>query len=65
MTPNDSTKSAALHMLAKGEATLAEVAQLAQTSRQLVRYWAKRTGIDPGKARDAFLARAWKRATKK
>jgi hypothetical protein len=40
VTPNDSTKQAALHILAKGEATMQEVAELAGTSRQLVRYWA-------------------------
>lgn len=55
-------RRAALVLLAKGEATMAEVAQLAGISRQVVRYWAEVAGIDWSRARTDRLARAWRKA---
>ena len=61
---NDSTKrAAAMALLRKGLATQSEVAELAQKSRQLVRYWAGMAKIDSSKARAKYLARIWLKAT--
>jgi len=57
------TIKAALALLSNGRATMAEIADLASTSRQLVAFWAKRAGIDPMETRRQYLARVWNRAT--
>jgi transposase-like protein len=59
MTIDDSTRRKALKLLARGVATMSEVAELAGVSRQLVRYWAEREGLDPVTARRDYLARLW------
>ena len=61
-TANDTARLAALALLRDGRATVTEIAGLAGTSRQLVRHWSIRAGIDAGaiqRARDRYLARAW------
>jgi transposase-like protein len=63
MTIPDTIRERALRLLAEGHATLSEVAELAGTSRQLVRHWANRAGIDPGKARDRYLRELWRETT--
>src|SRR5258708_3217573 len=60
MTVSDSTRERALRLLAEGCATLTEVAELAGTSRQLVRFWANRAGIDWATARDRHLRALWR-----
>ncbi len=57
----DPERRAALALLSAGLATLAEVAELARTSRQLVRYWAEAEGIDVAATRRKHLARHWRR----
>lgn len=63
MTSHRSTSEtkvrAAVAMMRLGLATQAEVAELAGESRQLVRHWAMRAGIDATEARRARLAREW------
>lgn len=59
-TTNETTIKAALALLRSGRATVADVAWLAGTSRQLVTYWARRARIDPIAARQAYLARLWR-----
>lgn len=61
MTQNDNTRAAVVAMLRSGRATLSEAAELANTSRQLVRYWAKVAGVDWQAARADRLAREWSR----
>lgn len=67
MTKHDSTdrdhpaRAAAVAMLAKGLATLSEVAHLADVSRQLVRHWAKRADIDAPTVREARLQQMWRK----
>jgi hypothetical protein len=63
-TTDEKTIKAALRMLRAGAATLSEVAELAGTSRQLVRHWAMRAGIDAGQARAKHLKKRWDRLTK-
>lgn len=53
------TVKAALALLSAGKATLAETAELIGTSRQLVRHWCQRSGLDAPAARAAYLAREW------
>jgi hypothetical protein len=55
-------KTAALELLRNGLATQAEVAKLLDISRQSLAYWVRIEGINPAKARQAWLQRAWKRA---
>ena len=52
---------AALILLRTGRATQSEVAELAGTSRQLVRHWAMRHGIDCRGARNARLVALWRK----
>jgi hypothetical protein len=59
MTHDDSTKKTVLKILAAGLATQSEMARLADVDRQLVRFWCKREGIDPVKARHQVLAKVW------
>ena len=47
MIPNDTTRATALKIMAKGHATIAEIAELVGISRQAVRMWAQRAKIDP------------------
>lgn len=64
-TANDRSRQAALALLRDGRATVTEIAGLAGTSRQLVRHWAIRANVDAGaiqRARDRYLARAWREA---
>ena len=62
MTSEAITKAAALELLHKGLATQAEIAKLLGISRQTLAYWVKIEGLDPVRARQAWLQRAWKRA---
>jgi hypothetical protein len=52
-------RNAALRLLANGDATVAEVASLIGTSRQLVAYWAKGGGLDPVANRQRRLVQLW------
>jgi len=61
MAPTDNTKRAALKLLRNGKASLVELAALAKTSRQLVRYWAIADGIDFEAARARYLAKLWQK----
>jgi hypothetical protein len=61
MTENDTTKRAALYLLERGLATYAEVAALADTSRQAVRYWAK----DLPDSRSVYLETHWRQALRR
>jgi hypothetical protein len=60
-TTDETIIKAALAMLRIGIATQAEVAELAGTSRQLVRHWATRAGIDAPAARAEYLKREWQK----
>lgn len=44
-----------MRMLRKGEITINEAAQIALVSRQRVRVWCKKAGIDVAAARAAWL----------
>jgi TPP-dependent pyruvate/acetoin dehydrogenase alpha subunit len=61
MTDNDTTKRAARYLIERGLATYAEVADLADTSRQAVRYWAK----DIPDSRSLYLRTHWEHALKR
>ena len=50
----------AIRLLRAGLATPIEVALLAGVSRQLVRYWALRAGIDYMECRAVHLQKTWK-----
>ena len=60
-TTDEATIKAALAMLRLGIATQSEVAELAGTSRQLVRHWATRAGVDAPGARAEYLKREWEK----
>jgi hypothetical protein len=62
MTPNPNRKAAALQLLTKGHATMAELAPFASVSRQAVRLWAQEAGIDPVATRNARLRTMWAKA---
>lgn len=49
-------RKTAMRMLRKGEVTISEAAAIALVSRQRVRVWCEDAGIDPAKARRAWLA---------
>jgi hypothetical protein len=55
-------RAAAVEMLRSGLATQAEVAALAHTSRQLVKYWAAREEINTVETRKAWLHKVWREA---
>jgi hypothetical protein len=57
---DEATIKRALRLMRAGRATMAEVAHLAGTSRQLVAHWAQRAGVDPIAARRAYLERLWR-----
>ncbi len=59
MTPKYSMKAAAIELLRSGLATAAEVAWLADVSRQAVAQWAEKEGFDPVETREAWLEKAW------
>ena len=59
---DDCTRLAAVALMRDGRATMAEAANLAGTSRQLVAFWARRAGIDPMQTRAQCLATIWARA---
>jgi hypothetical protein len=52
---------AAVALLRRGVATLADVAWLTGASRQLIRHWARQAEIDATKRRAAYLERHWSR----
>lgn len=63
MTQDATTRRAALKLLRRGHATMAEIAELAGVSRQGVRDWAHRAGIDPVQTRAERLATLWATAS--
>jgi predicted transcriptional regulator len=56
MTDN---RLAALKILTRGHATMAEIAELAGVTRQGVRKWAQQAGIDPVANRENYLLELW------
>lgn len=56
---NNPHRAAAILLLRRGMATLAECAHLASVSRQAVRWWAQQEGLDVDEARKQYLARLW------
>ena len=63
MTPDVITRTAALKIMAKGHATIAEIAELVGISRQAVRMWAQRAKIDPVANRENYLIELWAKET--
>jgi transposase-like protein len=61
MPNDDSTKAAALKLLASGQATVADIAALTGNSRQLIAYWALYAGIRATTTRAKYLAKLWKK----
>jgi predicted HTH domain antitoxin len=57
---DEATIKAAVALMRTGAATIAEVAELAGRSRQIVAHWARRAGIDATAARAARLQRLWR-----
>jgi predicted transcriptional regulator len=55
MTPDATTRAAALKIMTKGHATIAEIAELVGISRQAVRMWVQRANIDVGANRKRYL----------
>lgn len=53
-----------MRMLRRGEIGITEAATIALVSRQRVREWCKTAGIDPNKARKAWLAKVLLRLNK-
>ncbi len=64
--PKDYTvaRRAAVELARNGEATLAEIARLAGTSRQLVRHWILSAKVDAESRRQAHLRKLWRRHLK-
>jgi predicted transcriptional regulator len=62
MTPDATTRAAALKIMTKGHATIAEIAELVGISRQAVRMWAQRAEIDPVANRERYLTELWAKA---
>ena len=62
MIPDATTRAAALKIMAKGHATIAEIAELVGISRQAVRMWAQRAKIDPVANRENYLSELWAKA---
>jgi hypothetical protein len=63
VTKNDTTKAAVLSLLSRGLITKSEAALLAGVSKQLVQHWSR--DIDCHKARSAYMAAIWSKATKR
>jgi len=59
----DRLRDKAVAMMRNGDATMAEIAALADVSRQTVRYWAKAAGIDAEVNRNRRIIQLW-RSTK-
>jgi hypothetical protein len=55
-------QAAALALLRRGLVTQSEAAMLTGASKQLVRHWCLRRGIDTAAAREAYLRKAWRAA---
>jgi hypothetical protein len=55
-------QAVALDLLRKGVITQSEAAALTGASKQLVRHWCLRRGIDCATAREAYLRKTWHRA---
>lgn len=53
-------KRAALHFLKRGQMTIAQVAHRAGVSREAVRLWAGKAGIDIDKSTGARLDTLWR-----
>jgi predicted ArsR family transcriptional regulator len=62
MTPNATTRAAALKLMASGHATIAEIAELVGISRQAVRMWSVRAEIDVEACREKYLIELWAKA---
>lgn len=60
-TKDDVARAAALKLLATGQATPSEVAELAGVSRQVVAYWIDAAKLNWRKARRARLAAEWRK----
>jgi hypothetical protein len=58
-------RSTAVRMLRLGQITINEAAQIALVSRQRVRVWCENAGIDPRKARQAWIAGILQRMNKR
>jgi hypothetical protein len=58
-------QAAALALLRKGLVTQSEAAELTGASKQLVRHWCLRRGIDTGAARAAYLRKTWRQALRR
>lgn len=54
-------KAAAVELVGRGYATIAEVAELAGVSHQIARFWVR--NLDWKAARRKYLARLWNRRT--
>jgi hypothetical protein len=55
-------QAVALSLLRKGVVTQSEAAALTGASKQLVRHWCLRRGIDCAAAREAYLRKTWRKA---
>ena len=62
MTPDATTRAAALKIMTNGSATIAEIAELIGISRQAVRMWAQRANINAVANRENYLADLWAKA---
>jgi len=58
---DDEARSAALTLLARGQITPGQAAELAGVSRQLVAYWLRQAGIDWRSAWNRRLAGLWRK----
>jgi transposase-like protein len=61
MEKDAEARRAAVSLIARGIASIPEVARLAGVSRQLVRHWCKRAGVDVSRTRQRKLADAWRK----
>ena len=52
-------RRAAVAAIRRGHLTMAEVADLAGTSRQLVAYWCAQAKVDARRARERYIAAEW------
>jgi len=59
MLEGSTKQEAALRLLRDGRTTMAEIAGLLHTSRQLINHWCRRRGINPVAAREHYLAKLW------
>ena len=58
--PNTTKRAAVIRLLRKGLVTHDEAADLASTSKELVRHWALREGIDIATTRATYLLKMWR-----